>query len=278
MYYYANSLRQAAFLMVNSSWTKNHVDSILQHTDPLLDAIHLCTPFALYRLCYSPTAVKSALVVYPSCDTRAMNKFPLEGRERIIFSLAQFRPEKDHAAQLHAFRHFLSAFPEYAKPEQQVKLVMVGGSRNAEDAARVEGLRALAKELNVEEHVEIIVNASYAEMLNWLSRASIGLSTMVDEHFGINVVEFMAAGVIPVTHASGGPLNDIVVPFDGEPTGFHATTAETFAEAFHKVLTLSPEEDIRLRLRARTWAVQRFSEAEFEKGWNASGWRRWLPT
>jgi alpha-1,2-mannosyltransferase len=29
-------------------------------------------------------------------------------------------------------------------------------------------------------------------MLGWLAKASIGLSTMVDEHFGINVVEFMA--------------------------------------------------------------------------------------
>ena len=28
-------------------------------------------------------------------------------------------------------------------------------------------------------------------MLSYLSRASLGLSTMVDEHFGINVVEFM---------------------------------------------------------------------------------------
>lgn len=74
-------------------------------------------------------------------------------------------------------------------------------------------------------------------MLGWLARASVGLSTMVDEHFGINVVEFMvcifcvspfsldgscrpqAAGVIPVAHASAGPLNDIVVPVDGQPTG-----------------------------------------------------------
>jgi len=62
---------------------------------------------------------------------------------------------------------------------------------------------------------------------------------MVDEHFGINIVEFMvrqsvllytssdlrpnrlvkAAGAIPVTHASGGPLKDIVVPVDGKRTG-----------------------------------------------------------
>ncbi|GBE85155.1 GDP-Man:Man(3)GlcNAc(2)-PP-Dol alpha-1,2-mannosyltransferase [Sparassis crispa] len=279
MYYYAYSLRQASFLMVNSSWTKNHVDAILQHSDPLLDAIHFFTPVTLFRLLSWGRAdlPKSAHIVYPPCDTCEMAKFPLEGRERVILSVAQFRPEKDHAAQLHSFHQLLKAYPEYGIPgDLQVKLTLVGGSRNAADAARVEGLRSLAVELGIEEHVRFVVNASYAEMLNWLSRASIGLSTMVDEHFGINVVEYMAAGVIPVTHASGGPLNDIVVPFNGEPTGYHATTPETFAQAFHTVLTLPPEAEAALRLRARTWAVQRFSEEEFEKGWNASGWKQWV--
>lgn len=98
----------------------------------------------------------------------------------------------------------------------------MGGSRNADDAARVEGLRALARELGIENYVEFVVNASYPLMLNWLSRASIGISTMVDEHFGINVVEFMAAGVIPVAHASAGPLLDIIVPFNGQPTGMES--------------------------------------------------------
>lgn len=35
------------------------------------------------------------------------------------------------------------------------------------------------------------MNASYPLVLQWLSKASIGLSTMVDEHFGINIVELM---------------------------------------------------------------------------------------
>ena len=99
---------------------------------------------------------------------------------------------------------------------------------------------------------------------------------MVDEHFGINVVEFMAARVIPIVHASGGPLEDIVVPFEGKNTGYHAKTPETFAEAFHAVFSLAPAEDVALRARARGSAVQRFSELEFERGWDASGWRRWL--
>ena len=61
------------------------------------------------------------------------------------------RPEKDHQAQLRALAHLLREHPEYkSSSEDGVRLVLIGGSRNADDAARVEGLRALAKELSVE--------------------------------------------------------------------------------------------------------------------------------
>ncbi|GJE92608.1 glycosyltransferase family 4 protein [Phanerochaete sordida] len=275
MYYYAQSLRCASFLMANSSWTKNHVDAILCHEDKLLDVLHTFTPLVLLRLLqFGHVSPKEAKIVYPPCDTREMATFGLEKRGPIILSVAQFRPEKDHKAQLRAFETFVRKYPQFK--EKGVKLVLIGGSRNAEDAARVDRLRGLAKELGIEAYVEFIVNAPYPEMLQYLSRSSIGLSTMVDEHFGINIVEYMAAGVIPVTHASGGPLNDIVVPFNGKPTGFHAISADEYADHFHTVLSMSSEEELELRSRARTWAVQRFSNEEFEKGWNESGWKKWV--
>lgn len=124
--------------------------------------------------------------------------------------LTSTRPEKDHAGQLHAFHRFLELYPEYrGSGTSAVKLVLMGGSRNVGDATRVENLHALAQELGIDvshynrfphirpyllrpqSQVQFVVNAKYSEILNWLSRASIGLSTMVDEHFGINVVEFM---------------------------------------------------------------------------------------
>lgn len=127
---------------------------------------------------------------------------------------------------------------------------------------------------------------------------------MIDEHFGITVVEFMvsrlsgpstsrhasvrhrfaeayspcdhflqAAGLIPLAHSSAGPLLDIVVPYDDLPTGFHATSPDTFASQLATILALEPEAKVAMRERARKNATERFSEAVFEEGWMTS-WRK----
>lgn len=49
------------------------------------------------------------------------------------------------------------------------------------------------EELTAQDHVTFLVNAPYGEVVRQLGRASIGLNTMQDEHFGINVVEFMVS-------------------------------------------------------------------------------------
>jgi hypothetical protein len=55
--------------------------------------------------------------------------------------------------------------------------------------------------------------------------------------------------------------------------GYHAKSPEEFAEAFHSVFQLSKAEDLALRRRARVWAVKRFSNEEFEKGWDNTRWK-----
>lgn len=79
-----------------------------------------------------------------------------------------------------------------------------------------------------------------------------------------------------MAHASAGPLLDIVLPVDGQPTGFHAKDVGEFAQALHDALSLSDAEALAMRERGRTSAVARFSEQEFEKAWDASGWKNWL--
>lgn len=66
-------------------------------------------------------------------------------------------------------------------------------------------MQDLAKHLALDENVEFKLNTSYSELVSELQRGTIGLHTMWNEHFGISVVESMAAGLIMVAHDSGGP-------------------------------------------------------------------------
>jgi alpha-1,2-mannosyltransferase len=107
-----------------------------------------------------------------------------------------------------------------------------------------------------------------------LSRVSIGLSTMRDEHFGINVVEFMAAGLVTLSHASAGPLLDIAVKTDAGPTGFHADEPAAFAAELIRIVSTPPDEVLAIRKRARARAVATFGTKAFTDRWEDELWAR----
>lgn len=85
---------------------------------------------------------------------------------------------------------------------------------------------------------------------------------MWNEHFGIAIVESMAAGLIMVAHNSGGPQSDIVL-VDGEKrTGFLASTADEYAQCIHEILSMTPEEAAVIRRNAQE-SAKRFSDDVF---------------
>lgn len=79
--------RFATEVMVNSSWTKNHIDGLWQ---------------------------TSSKLIYPPCNTAMMEGISLEERRKeksqaggpkyYVVSVGQFRPEKDHFLQLRAWK------------------------------------------------------------------------------------------------------------------------------------------------------------------------------
>lgn len=227
--------------MANSSWTGGHVRS-------------------LWRWAAARGRVR---VVFPPCDTRSLEDLPLGGREDVVLSIGQFRPEKDHALQLRAFARMLERYPEMR--ERGPRLVLLGSCRGEADEARVRWLRGMAGDLGVGGAVEFVLNQPYPVLRGWLGRASAGLHTMWNEHFGIGVVEMMAAGLVAIAHDSGGPRADIVVPApDGGRTGYLASTVDGYADAMHLALGGGPDcgETLLIRRRARE-SAKRFSDQVF---------------
>ena len=201
-----------------------------------------------------------------------------------LVSVGQFRPEKDHALQLRAWAKMRADERDATTPSvpSNARLKIVGGCRNEGDERRLDALRALTKDLGVDDSVEFHVDVPYARLRELLGGAAGGVHTMLDEHFGICVVEYMAAGAVPIAHDSAGPAMDIVVPAvrpeasegDDEspndasgddvrlPVGFLATTVDGYADAMWAALSMTEDERVTMATLARARADV-FSERAF---------------
>uniref|UniRef100_K3WWV0 GDP-Man:Man(3)GlcNAc(2)-PP-Dol alpha-1,2-mannosyltransferase n=1 Tax=Globisporangium ultimum (strain ATCC 200006 / CBS 805.95 / DAOM BR144) TaxID=431595 RepID=K3WWV0_GLOUD len=220
-------------VMVNSTWTYNHVKQLW--------------------------GGKPA-IVYPPCGSmEEFMQFDIENREPLALSISQFRPEKNQLLQLQAMKVLLTKYAtKMNTTHKDFKLIMLGSCRNADDEARIETLKEQCVELGLTGRVEFVVNASFAELKQYLARSSVGIHTMYNEHFGIGVVEMMAAGLLVVANNSGGPAADIVRP----DTGYLALTADEYADKMLAILEQDASAARAMRARCRQ-ASGRFSDSEF---------------
>ncbi|KAI1199377.1 glycosyltransferase family 4 protein [Nemania serpens] len=238
-------------VMTNSTWTQDHIQSLWGPRRQQKNRQH------------------QIAVVYPPCavsdieEAVELSKESEEKREKCIVYIAQFRPEKNHQLILSSFAEFIRSD---SPASRDAKLVLLGSVRDDSDSRRVYQLRLLVNELHIKDRVVFKLNVAWSEILEWLGKAYIGVNGMWNEHFGIGVVEYQAAGLISVVHDSGGPKLDIVTDVDGQPTGFHATTTTEYAEGFEKAFSLP--DPLAVRLRARH-SAQRFTDEEFAKRWLA---------
>lgn len=268
-YFYSKTGSSIDIVMTNSSWTQGHIQQLWAASRKDNKQKN---PIAVV---YPPVAVnemEKEIEVSPESERK---------REKAIVYIAQFRPEKNHELIIRSFAEFLQ---RKSKASESAKLVLVGSVRDNHDSKRVYNLRLLVNELHIRDRVEFHLDATWDEVLECFRKASVGVNGMWNEHFGIGVVEYQAAGLISVVNNSGGPKLDIVTEIDGEPTGkpshpdhlevqeanshsgFHATTSTEYAEAFEKALSLP--DPLAVRKRART-SAKRFTEEAFAKRWIA---------
>jgi alpha-1,2-mannosyltransferase len=92
--------RYSNVVIVNSSWTENHISQLwgIQSTQQIFTNNHDIDNHSKIKM----------YKVYPPCNvtepTHYLRSKKKKGINRIILSLAQFRPEKDHMLQLRAFK------------------------------------------------------------------------------------------------------------------------------------------------------------------------------
>jgi alpha-1,2-mannosyltransferase len=225
----------ADLVMVNSTWTFGHISSLWRGVS------------------------RSIKIVFPPCDVISLIGLPLEGRQNVVVSIGQFRPEKDHSLQIRSLAVLRQKYPRW----QSVRLVLIGSCRGEADEGRVKTLRNLVQSLNLVGSVDFVLNQPYPVVKEWFGKASVGIHTMWNEHFGIGVVEMMAAGLLVIAHNSGGPKTDIITPLCGHSTGYLAATADEYADAMNEAFSLDKAKAKEMRRYARE-SASRFSDEVFK--------------
>lgn len=253
--------------LANSTWTRNHIASIW----PLSSSV---------RILYPPCSTEK-FITKADIDVREW------GRENSMICLAQFRPEKRHLLIIEEYAKFIKSIETSRAP----KLVLIGSIRGEEDESYVKSLQVKADELEIpKSHIEFVLDAPYSTVQHHLRTASYGLNAMWNEHFGIAVVEYVASGLVPIVHASAGPLLDIVTPWDSNThekaeassketrTGFFFKNEHdpdyvdnksfpSLSDVFTEVTELSDSEKLAITKRGKQSVLERFSDEKFDTQW-----------
>jgi glycosyltransferase involved in cell wall biosynthesis len=166
---------------------------------------------------------RSSRTVYPPCPVGLYSEFSrIQTRENLVLTVSRIVPEK----RLHLFI-------ELARMVPQTSFAVVG-SLSDQGSAYFEQLKSAAPG-NVS-----FVLSPLRKVRNLLGRAIAYVHCAENEHFGITIVEAMAAGCVPIVNDSGGPRE--IVTAD---VGFRW---RSLSEASRQISSLIASEKLRREL------------------------------
>jgi alpha-1,2-mannosyltransferase len=183
---------------------------------------------------------RNSTTVYPPCPVETYSELSkISPRENLVVTVGRVVPEK-------RFHLFI----ELARMVPTTRFVAVGSLSNG-SSAYYDLLKRTAPE-NVS-----FVLSPLRKVKDLLGRAMAYVHCAENEHFGITIVEAMAAGCVPVVHDSGGP-REIVT----SEVGFRWPDLPVAAR---QIITLAENEQLREEFSASSSArAQEFRPDAFE--------------
>ncbi len=178
---------------------------------------------------------RESKTLYPPCPVESYVATG-NSRENLVITVGRLSPEK----RMHIFTNIARSLPE-------CRFVIIG-SISAQGGRYYEWLKR-----DLPNNVSIVLSP-LRKVKDILMRAKMYVHCAENEHFGITIVEAMAAGCVPIVHDSGGP-REIVT----EEVGYRWRTT---AEAAQQISGLLEDEEMRQQLAESASARARIFRPE----------------
>ena len=108
-------------------------------------------------------------------------------------------------------------------------------------------------------NVQVLKDLRFDDLMHNIKSATFGVHTMIDEHFGISVVEMLAGGLVVLAHDSAGPKDDILGNHTHAIYGLLAKDDRDFNETFHRMIEDHADEQKREQMLEKVKAGQNFA-------------------
>jgi|TARA_B110001450_G_scaffold76987_1_gene73228 glycosyltransferase involved in cell wall biosynthesis len=146
---------------------------------------------------------KKKITVFPLLIKKSKLKYKhFQERENCITIVGRLHPSKGH-------RELLYLFKECIKERANLKLKIIG------DGFLKQDLIALAKDLNITENVIFLGNIPNEKMSEIFSSSLIGISSSIDEAYGLVNIESLREGTPIVCTKTAGSIDIVKVGYNG---------------------------------------------------------------
>lgn len=161
----------------------------------------------------------------------------------------------------------ISRIDPHKKIENAIRLAKILKNMNIGRAMKIVGnlyyyyshyyleLKQLVLDLDLTDYIIFEINASLDKLLSIMQESRVYFHPMVGEHFGIAVIEAMAAGLITVVPNEGGPSEFV-------PQKYHYNTIEHAAEIITHIFNQLPKAE-RIKISSDT---NKFSTCNYIEG------------
>lgn len=184
-------------------------------------------------------------ILSPPVDVEVFRNNGLESNERkdIILVISRIAPDKEIEKALSLAR--------ILKKRGIGSQMIVAGSLTQRNSGYLRSLEKLIKDWDIKDYVIFKANTPLEELFKIIRKAKIYFHPKFREHFGISIVESMAAGLAPIVPNVGGQTEFV-------PRKFHFKSLDEAADLVSSSLALSG-----LERRQISDSVVRFSTSNY---------------